>query len=281
MLIAQITDIHLGFEADNACELNRRRLDRTVEALLAVDPAPDLLIVSGDLADKGEPASYRRLRDSLAACPCPVVLCVGNHDSRPNFHAAFPQTPTSEGFVQYVLDDWPLRIVVLDTVEEGRHGGAFCERRARWLDERLGEAAGRPVLLVLHHPPVPTGIHWMTAQAREPWTLRLSQVVSRHADVVVAAVCGHLHRPMVAPWAGTTLIVCPSVAPPIALDLKAMVRLDNRPMVVADPPGFALHMWTADGLVSHFGIAEPGEVLARYDETMAPLVRRFTAEHDE
>jgi 3',5'-cyclic-AMP phosphodiesterase len=279
MLLAQITDIHLGFESGNPGELNRQRLDGTIKALLDIEPPPDLLVVSGDLTDLGEASSYRQVRDALATCPFPVAACVGNHDSRLNFCVAFPETPTFDGFVQYVLDDWPLQIVVLDTVEDGRHGGAFCERRARWLDDRLGEARGRPVLLVLHHPPIPTGISWMTSGAEEPWALRLSDVVSRHTHVV-AAVCGHLHRPMVAPWAGTTLIVCPPVAPQVALDLKAMDQPDNRPMVVAEPPGFALHLWTAGGLVSHFGIAPCGEVLARYDEKMRRLVRRFAAERD-
>ncbi|HEY5072276.1 MAG TPA: metallophosphoesterase [Caulobacteraceae bacterium] len=280
MLIAQITDIHLGFERDNAQELNRRRLDSTIEALLAVEPTPDLLILSGDLADRGEALSYRQVRDALAVLPFPIAACVGNHDSRSNFCAAFPDTPLFDGFVQYVLDDWPLRIVTIDTLEEGRHDGAFCERRARWLDERLGEAPGMPVLLVLHHPPVPTGINWMTSQSQEPWAVRLSGVVSRH-NQVIAAVCGHLHRPMIAPWAGTTLIVCPPVAPLVVLDLSPMDQPDHRPMIVADPPGYALHLWTAGGLVTHFGAAESGEVLARYDQTMHALVRSFGAERDE
>jgi 3',5'-cyclic AMP phosphodiesterase CpdA len=47
MLIAQITDIHLGFEPDTPDEFNRLRLDRTVQALLEMDPRPDLLLAPG------------------------------------------------------------------------------------------------------------------------------------------------------------------------------------------------------------------------------------------
>lgn len=279
MLIAQITDIHLGFEPANPAEFDRRRLDRTIEALLSMALAPDALIVSGDLADRGEAESYRRLREALGACPFPVLPCVGNHDLRVAFREAFPRTPTIDGFVQYVVEDWPLRVVVIDTLQEGRHGGAFCARRAKWLDDRLAEAPGRPTLLALHHPPVPTGIDWMTTGPAEPWALRLAAVVSRHRQVV-AAVAGHLHRPMVAPWAGTTLIVCPPVAPWVALDLTAMGEPDGRPLIVADPPGFALHLWTDTGLVTHFGTAQAGEILAGYDDAMRPLIRAFAAERE-
>ena len=279
MLIAQITDIHLGFEPGNPAEFNRRRLDRAIEALLSMAPSPDALIVSGDLADRGEAESYRRLREALGACPFPVLPCVGNHDLRATFRQAFPRTPTVDGFVQYVVEDWPLRVVVIDTLQEGRHGGAFCERRAKWLDDRLAEAPGRPTLLALHHPPVPTGIDWMTVGAKAPWAARLAAVVSRHPQVV-AAVAGHLHRPMVAPWAGATLIVCPPVAPWVALDLTAMGEPDGRPLIVDEPPGFALHLWTGEGLVTHFGTAQPVEVLARYDAAMQPLIRGFAAERE-
>ena len=71
MLIAQLTDIHLGFVPDDPDELNRRRLDRAIAALLAHDPLPDLLLATGDLTDLGDPASYARLREAFAALPFP------------------------------------------------------------------------------------------------------------------------------------------------------------------------------------------------------------------
>jgi hypothetical protein len=185
-----------------------------------------------------------------------------------------------DGFVQYVLEDLPIRIVVADTVEHGRHGGAFCERRARWLEDRLAEGADRPTLLMLHHPPVATGIDWLTTDVDEAWVKRLKNVVSRYSHVVGVAA-GHIHRPMAAAWAGTSLIVCPSIAPHVALDLKPMDldRPDNRALVVADPPGFALHRWRDGALVTHFGSVSAGPTLARYDAAMQPVVRAFAAEH--
>ena len=62
MLIAQITDVHLGFEPGNPDELNRQRLDRTLRTLVEMVPRPDLLLATGDLADPGDDSeSYARL----------------------------------------------------------------------------------------------------------------------------------------------------------------------------------------------------------------------------
>ncbi|HEX9932402.1 MAG TPA: phosphodiesterase [Allosphingosinicella sp.] len=281
MLIAQITDLHLGFDQGNPDEFNRKRLDRTLRALATMTPRPDLLLVTGDLAEEGDDAvSYARLGEALAGLPFPVFMAMGNHDSREPFRAAFPDAPAAaDGFVHYALDDLPLRILVLDTLEPGRHGGGFCETRAQWLRARLAEAPERPTLIVLHHPPIETGLSWMTENPEAEWTRRLEAVVSAHGNIV-AMVAGHLHRPVITQWAGTTLAVCASTAPQVALDLDPIdpERPDGRPMIVADAPAYALHLWNGRRLVTHFDTAEDHQVLASYNAKLQPLVRMLSEE---
>ncbi len=280
MLVAQITDLHLGFDPNDPDEQNRQRLDRTLRTLCALDPRPDLLLVTGDIAENGdEDEAYRSYQSAIADLPFPVLPVMGNHDSRAGFQAHFPDVPTAEGFIQYVVDDGPLRIIVLDTLEAGRHGGAFCEARAAWLGARLGEAAEKPTLIALHHPPVPTGIPWLTDAPGADWIVRLGAVVEAH-DNIVAMVSGHVHRPIVSRWAGTAVIVCPSTAPQVALELSPIdpEAPDERPMIIAGPPCYALHLWEGGQLLSHFATAGDHEVLARYTERMQPLVRMLIEE---
>lgn len=279
MLVAQITDIHLGFEPDNPDELNRRRLDRALDTLARLPRRPDILFATGDLADRGDVESYRRLRSALSTCPIPVWPLPGNHDDRANFLSVFSDIPTADGFVQYVVDSGPVRFLVLDTLEEGRHGGAFCEIRAAWLKARLAEAPDRPTMIVLHHPPIETGIDWMTAHPEEPWVLRLADAMKGHTQIV-AIICGHIHRPIATRWAGRPLTVCPSTAPQVALTLSPIDPEvpDGRPLIVADAPGFALHLWTGSAFVSHFDGAGSHDVLATFDARMQPLVRHLMTE---
>ena len=135
---------------------------------------PILLLATGDIADNGDDAvSYGRCEEAIAALPFPVYPAMGNHDSRAAFLAAFPDQPVADGFLQYAIEDFPVRILVLDTLEVGRHGGGFCEARAAWLRARLAEAPGRPTMLVLHHPPIETGLSWMTENPDAAWVQRL------------------------------------------------------------------------------------------------------------
>lgn len=279
MLIAQITDVHLGFDPDNPAEFNRKRLDQVLRLLCEGPNRPDLLLATGDLVDRGDPDSYRRLVNALSVCPFPVWPCIGNHDDRANFIGHFPAIPTADGFVQYEADLGPLRLIVLDTLEEGRHGGAFCDRRAQWLSDRLAEQTDKPTIIVMHHPPFEVGIDWMDTHPGEPWVERVTRAIKGKSQVK-AILCGHLHRPIVAAWNETLVAICGSTAPQVALDLRPMDpdAPDNRPMIVADPPAFAFHWWNGRELVTHFETADDHVMLAKYDAGMQPLVRSLLSE---
>lgn len=279
MLIAQVTDIHLGFEPDNPAEFNRKRLDQVLRQLSAMKPRPDMLLATGDLVDRGDSESYRRLRNAFDGCPFPVFYCLGNHDVRENFVQWFPETPTADGFVQYEHETPDLRILFLDTLEEGRHGGAFCETRADWLKARLAEKPEAKTLIIMHHPPVEVGVEWMNTHPDEPWVRRVTEAIDGH-DQIAGIICGHLHRSITAGWRGKTIAICASTAPQVALDLSRIdpEQPDNRPMIIADPPAFALHRWNGQELVSHFDNADEHVVLARFDAKMQDLVRSLLSE---
>lgn len=279
MLVAQITDIHLGFEPNTPDEFNRQRLDRVLADLVALRPRPDLLLLTGDLIDRGDRDSYERLRGAITGLPFPVHLALGNHDERATFRDVFPEAPFADGFLQYAVEGYPLRLIVLDTLEEGRHGGSFCEARAAWLRARLDEAPDLPTLIALHHPPMEVGIAWMNTDPHEPWVARLAAVM-RGRDNVVGMICGHIHRAITARWEGHVVATCPSTAPQVGLDLRPIDPdvPDDRALIVADAPGYALHWWNGRELITHWDSAGEKDVLARFDNGLQGMVRHMMAE---
>lgn len=92
VLIAQMTDIHVGFAPeDGEEELNLVRFRATLKRLLEGPNRPDMLVLSGDITDRGDAASFAKTAALLADCPFPVLPLVGNHDSREALRTAFPQ----------------------------------------------------------------------------------------------------------------------------------------------------------------------------------------------
>ena len=281
MLVAQVTDLHIGFDRGNIHELNVRRLNMVIDQLNAMRPKPSLLLVTGDLVEfADDEGAYEHMVALVARWEGPVAWAIGNHDSRALFLSHVGGATTdADGFVQHDFDHEGVRFLVLDTVDEGRHGGAYCAARSAWLAARLAERVDVPTLIVLHHPPVDTGIDWMSALSCEEWVQRLEAVV-RPAPQVVGMVAGHVHRPIATSFAGKPLSVCASTAPTLALDLEDIDETcpDGRPLILGEPPAYALHYWNGERLLTHFDTAGPRHVLAHYESNLQPMIRDFLKE---
>lgn len=275
MLIAQISDLHI--QADAAGDENSGRLQHVVRYLRKTPFRPDMLVISGDMTEDGRPDSYERLREIVAPIEVPILLAVGNHDRRAAFLSVFPETPVADGFVQYAVDLGDRRIVVLDTLEEGSDGGAFCDARADWLRRTLEARPDAETLVVLHHPPTLTGIAWMDIHPDDAWTRRLAAVIRDHPQVV-ALIAGHVHRPIAMAWQGRTLTTTSSTAPQVALDLRAIdpEEPDERALIVDELPGLAWHRWTATGLATHFDLVDDPMTIVRFDQRHQRMIRELT-----
>ncbi|NMO22528.1 phosphodiesterase [Pyxidicoccus fallax] len=250
MLLAQISDMHIGVPGS---DVERRfdsatHLERAVQHLCRLEPRPDVVLCTGDLVNDGSPEEYARLAALLKPLPMPCYVIAGNHDDREHLRAAFAHQGylPEQGFLHYVVELGPLRLIGLDTNVPGAPGGRLCADRLAWLDARLSEAPERPTLVFMHHPPFRTGIHRVDAMGLEG-SEALAAVIGRHPQVE-RILCGHLHRPIVKRFAGTVASTCPSTMHQVALDLE----LPGRITLVPEPPACQLHLWSeATGLVSH------------------------------
>ena len=283
MLIAQITDTHIGFERDTGGDkANRVRLEKTLARLLDGPNRPDMLVLSGDLTEHGDAESFAELAGMLVPCPVPVLPMVGNHDDRAALRAAFPGTPVDEGFIHYSVERDGLNVILLDTFEPGRHGGAFCDRRRDWLRAQLDAETGTPAVIFMHHPPIVSGIDWMDPRPDERWIANFAAAVAGHEGRIHAIHCGHLHRPVSTRFAGIPLSVTPSVAPHVALDLRDIdeTEPDGRALITSEGPAYALHRWNGETLVTHYEKVDDWDVVASYDRSLQPMIQGMLAERE-
>ncbi|MEQ8936597.1 MAG: metallophosphoesterase [Amphiplicatus sp.] len=255
MLIAQISDIHCGAAGAAA------RLQETVSALAALDPAPDLLLLTGDLAEYGQTRDYAELHKAFAAFPIQILPIPGNHDRRDAFRAAFANYGFAFGphdFCQYAKDFYALRIIGLDTVREDSDEPELCATRLNWLKREL-HGGGAPVLIAMHHPPFQTGVRWV--DAREPsWSDALGDIVETAQTSIAGIVCGHVHRPIFRNWRSVPVISAPAVAPQVKLEFDA----NQTGRYSGEPPGFLLHRWDGKTLTSYAASASGFAMSTRF-----------------
>lgn len=254
MLIVQLTDLHIrprGMPAYRVAETNMLT-ERALRAVANLRTKPDAVIITGDLTDCGLPEEYDLLQDMLArTLSCPVHLIPGNHDRREVMAERMHGVPVNGGFVQYAVEDHPVRIVMLDTVVPGAGHGLLCDARLEWLERTLAEQPNKPTLIGMHHPPFICGIGHM-----DDINLRNSAdfvaILARHPQVK-RVVCGHHHRPVTAALGTAIVSISPSVAHQVELDLTP-----GAPSAfVMEPSAYQLHTWSADhGFVSHNALVD-------------------------
>ena len=202
--------------------------------------------ITGDLVRDGEPAAYARLREMLEGLPWPVHLLLGNHDDRGAFRDAFPGAPLDDGgFVQQSVTTPAGTCLMLDTHAPGRPEGELCAGRLRWLAARLAETTG-PVLLFLHHPPLPVGIPVMDGMGLRDADA-LWETLAPHRARVRHVFHGHLHRPIAGSWRGVPLSSLRGTAFAVSLDQQpGAATVSHR-----EAPCYALARASGEDLVVH------------------------------
>jgi 3',5'-cyclic-AMP phosphodiesterase len=240
VIIAQISDLHIkppGSLAYGRVD-TAAALERCVAALNELAPRPDLVVISGDLADTPSAEEYAHLTRLLAPLDLPFVGIPGNHDSRELMRAALPQDYAfASGPLNQQVAIGGLDLVLLDSSVRGKPHGELDAPTLQWLEATLASAPDRPALLFLHHPPFETGIWHMDRQ-----NLRnageLEPVVRRHPRARLIAT-GHVHRATLAMFAGVPTTICPAPNHAVDLDLAHL----REPSFKVEPPAFHLHCW--------------------------------------
>ncbi len=258
MLIAQISDTHIagwGKKTFGVAPM-AENLARCVEHVNALQPRPDVVLVTGDISNNGRREEMERAASILRRLQPPFYVIPGNHDDRALLVEVFgPEACPTEStrFVNYVIEGYPLRLVTVDSVVPGAAGGEICPERAAWLDARLSEDQDRPTIVFMHHPPLRFGVPETDIDGFEgrEW---FWQVLRRHPQVE-RVLAGHIHLAALAHRDGVVVSTAPSVGMRLTLDLT----LQHPSEYILDDPAYQLHYWSPDRHLVTYTVYVRGE----------------------
>jgi 3',5'-cyclic AMP phosphodiesterase CpdA len=242
--IVQLTDPHLGATWSRDATA---ALASAVDQVLNVLPGgPQAVVVTGDVANTPVDSEYAQARAALDRLKAPVYVVAGNQDDRAQLRRHFEIPNTDGEQLAYAIDLGPMRLIALDTKRPDSDGGQIDAAQMAWLDSVLGESAATPTLIVMHHPPLFTGIPAMD-RIGIPTEERaaMEEILGRHHQVQLVA-CGHVHRAVVGRLGAATVLALPSTDVQLVLDLEARELTFG-----AEPPCVAVHLLAGDRVVSH------------------------------
>ncbi|MDE0522177.1 MAG: phosphodiesterase [Boseongicola sp.] len=248
MKIVHLTDTHVVAGNGSPAGLSPgERLRAAVDSINAEHGDAAFVVVTGDLSDSGDVASYESFGAEIRRLKLPYHLLVGNHDDRDELFRAFPDLPRdNEGFVQSSAATPFGRCLFLDTHVPGSGVGEYCPARQGWLRADL-ERDAEPVILFMHHPPMPVGMSGMD-------DIRLANgdafhaLLAPHASRIRHLFFGHLHRPVWGTWRGIPFSCMRGTSHQVALDLDGAT---DRVLGTREPPAYGIVLLSDEQVTVH------------------------------
>ena len=208
--LLHLSDTHLiaGDGALYGAVDSAARLGQIIAEIEASGSRPEAIIITGDVADKGEPGAYVKVRDIIEPAAdrlgAQVIWAMGNHDERGAFRQELFGLQPTDRPVDFVYDVNGLRVITLDTSVPGHHHGEVSPEQLDWLAEVLSEAAPHGTILAMHHPPVPS-VQDLTVLVELRDQPALAEVVE--GSDILTIIAGHLHYSTSAVFAGIPVSV--------------------------------------------------------------------------
>ncbi len=251
MIIAQISDTHLALDVPDA-ERRRRDFASTIADINALDPPADVIVHSGDIVHDGRQDQYAQAVAILAKARAPVYVLPGNKDDRANLRAAFSArgylAPDSE-FIDYAVEDFPVRVIALDTLKPGGNRGEFRPEQVRRLIELIDTEHNKPIAVFTHHPPFEVTVGPDRFHFEDAASMAQLRDALQHGGRVVGLFSGHVHRAA----SGRVGRIPATVVPCIATTL----RKGDYPPPMKTRPVYHLHRYDpAWGFVTESRIVE-------------------------
>jgi 3',5'-cyclic AMP phosphodiesterase CpdA len=237
-VIAHVSDIHID-TTGRATE----RTTRVMDYLRSVAVHLDVVLITGDLADKGTEPEYEIVAQ-VATAPVPVLLCPGNHDSRPPYRKALLGEDPASTPINRAHRVGGVTFLMADSSIPGEDAGLLDDETIAWLDAELAIDDG-PAFVCFHHPPVVLHLPFVD-EIRQQRADRLAHLVEKHPRIV-ALLCGHAHTPAATTFANRPLLVAPGTASTLKLPWEPGDILDR-----GMPPAIAFHILDDGRLTTHF-----------------------------
>jgi Icc protein len=220
MLIAHLTDTHIDLGVP-AAGSRINSLERVVDDINQLNPLPEVVIHTGDLAHNGTNEKYEIARKILDRLKPPFYVTVGNRDNRSLLKKHFLSSDLknlNHPFVQYSVDDLSVRLISVDTVDQEANVGMgiYSDRRADDLKDLLLLDTVKKTILFMHHPPHEVSESKYNWQFNKEFGIDiLSEVVKEHHQIA-HVFCGHTHLIST----GKLCHISSMSAPSLAVDLR-------------------------------------------------------------
>ena len=205
MRFIHITDSHIAadpaFKSYGHSPLENLAL--LVEAINALTFPLDFVLHTGDVVEDRSEAAYRNAGAILSTLRLPVYYLAGNHDDPAALQRVLMgRAPVGDRF-DYRFEADGVQVAVFDSSGPNDPVGTLLPAQIAALRALCG-AGGPPLVIALHHPPLPLDSPWLDTGWRHRdgrWSNMLldcgaefTEAISPARDRLRGVFFGHVHR---------------------------------------------------------------------------------------
>lgn len=122
MRILQLSDFHLRGDGKLSFRVvdTPRCLEVAAEHLRRLVQKPDMIVITGDLADSGDEHAYHMLYDAISPLGIPTYAVPGNHDRRDRMRSILrgwcPENEETAPYLCYTVEKDDVRFIMMDSM---------------------------------------------------------------------------------------------------------------------------------------------------------------------
>jgi len=193
MKLVHISDSHISHLHPE----REKNLEACVSSINSSQPAADVVIHTGDIVHDGRPDEYITAHRLLNKLNAPYFVMGGNRDRRETLINEFADgqyIKSNNTYIQYAVEQFDVRLIVIDTMSDHSNKGRICHARMAHLASMLNENPTKPTAVFMHHTPFRVGAIPDPEQF-EDWddVHKLRDLLDQHQQIT-GIYCGHIHR---------------------------------------------------------------------------------------
>lgn len=167
-----------------------------VEQINALPFRPDFVLHTGDVAYDPDPTVYATAQSILNRIRYPVYYLPGNHDHGETVHTALNQFKDPTSLMLYEIEVNGVQIVCVDSNGPAPVPAGFVTQDQLL---RLSEICGatdddRPLVIAIHHNPIPVGVPWLDGWMGVTNGEALHQILVNARHRLRGVFFGHIHQ---------------------------------------------------------------------------------------
>lgn len=171
----------------------------------------DFVLHTGDVVYDPHESAYDTARDIFSPIRKPVFYIAGNHDHQAGLQTRLVGSKQSIANYHYEFETNGVQVICVDSNGPAEPpAGNMTDEQMTWLEALCKADDDRPLIVAVHHNPVPVGVPWLDGWMRITNGLDFHEVVKQAKHRLVGVFHGHIHQATTVYREGVMYCACAS-----------------------------------------------------------------------